>query len=117
MWDTTLSPALPQSPDKQRCFGSRITRSSDPKTWLYSTMSSQIRQIEDVIVSRIKGSSDSKDTTLSPCHPSLQTNRDDIGSRISDPPIPKTPLYHHAIAVSRQTGKIYDLESAILRFQ
>ncbi|GBM80229.1 hypothetical protein AVEN_25310-1 [Araneus ventricosus] len=76
-----------QSPDKQRCY--RISN---------------------------QRSSDSKDTTLSPCHPSLQTNRDVIVSRISDPPIPKTRLYHHAIAVSRQTGTISDLESAILRF-
>ncbi|GBM29573.1 hypothetical protein AVEN_180358-1 [Araneus ventricosus] len=33
---------------------------------------------------------DSYDTSLSPWLCSLQTNRDDIGSRISDPPIPKT---------------------------
>ncbi|GBL57925.1 hypothetical protein AVEN_153793-1 [Araneus ventricosus] len=56
-------------------------------------------------------SSHTNDTTLSPCHRSLQTNRDDIGSRIRYPPIPMTPVYHHAIAVSRQAEMISDLES------
>ncbi|GBL57922.1 hypothetical protein AVEN_153792-1 [Araneus ventricosus] len=51
-------------------------------------------------------SSNSQDTTLSPGHRSLQTNKEDIGSGISDPPIPMTRLYHHAIEVSRQRGAI-----------
>ncbi|GBM29571.1 hypothetical protein AVEN_180357-1 [Araneus ventricosus] len=38
-------------------------------------------------------------------------NRDDIGFGISDPPILMTPVYHHAIAVSRQAEMISDLES------
>ncbi|GBO42760.1 hypothetical protein AVEN_215088-1 [Araneus ventricosus] len=49
---------------------------------------------------------DSNDTTLSTCHRSLQTNREDIGSRISDPPIHKTRLFHHAITVIRRSGTI-----------
>ncbi|GBL89425.1 hypothetical protein AVEN_10758-1 [Araneus ventricosus] len=60
---------------------------------------------------------DSKDTTLSPCHRSLHTNRDDIVYGISDPPNPKTRLSHQAIAVFRQTKTISDLVSEILPFQ
>ncbi|GBL94957.1 hypothetical protein AVEN_187471-1 [Araneus ventricosus] len=33
--------------------------------------------------------------TASPCHRSLQTNRGEIESRISDPPNPEPGLYHH----------------------